>query len=179
MPALKPFALTPSLERVQLACDMIWAGSLLELRFHLAGDLTTIKGLSSHREPSAAPTEGLWEHTCFEAFFGPEGKSVYYEVNAAADGRWMVFRFESERAGRTVHAELAPNFFDSQLRQGRFEMTLRFDVSDVAELAGAVLIATPAAVLEEAAGAKSYWSLTHSSKPDFHDPSHRLLRLTP
>lgn len=180
MSVLIPFSSHDSIASLRLKADLIWAGSLLEIRFVLTGVLNGVIGLCSHRRGAApTPTEGLWESTCFEAFFGPEGSTVYYEVNAAADGRWMVFRFEKERIGRTPQPELRPEFFSAELRADRFEMILRFDVSSATDLADRVLIAAPSAVLEETSGERSYWALVHSTKPDFHNPAHRLLTLKP
>lgn len=180
MPSLKPFAPPAALDHLKLESDMIWTGSLMEIRFVMTGPVALLKGLASFRgDAAASPTEGLWETTCFEAFFGPQGSTAYYEVNAAADGRWMVFRFGDERRDRAIRGELRPATLACDLRPGRFEMTLRFDFASVDELEGKTLFATPAVVLEETSGAKSYWSLTHSAKPDFHAPAHRLLALKP
>ena len=39
---------------------------------------------------AAAPTrtDGLWQHTCFEAFVGTEGNSAYREFNFAPSADW-------------------------------------------------------------------------------------------
>lgn len=180
MPSLKPFDTAAPDLRVD--SEMSRDGSLLRLHFHLQGSsLPRITGLwTSPGQPAAEPTEGLWESTCFEAFFGPEDSDVYYELNAAADGRWMVFRFEKERQGRTVRADLRPLSIEAAATADGFDLTVRLDLSNAGELRGTKLRATPSLVLESKDGSRSYWSLKHTPpKPDFHRPDHRVLILPP
>src|SRR3546814_7956803 len=50
----------------------------------------------------AAPTrsEGLWEHSCFEAFLRPTAGSAYHEFNFAPSTRWAAYAFKRYREGR-------------------------------------------------------------------------------
>lgn len=181
MTSLQPFD-PASAPDVRVDARMEWDGSTLDLRFRLSGSsLPLIKGLwTSPEQPVEGPTDGLWESTCFEAFFGPNDSEVYYELNAAADGRWMVFRFTGERRGRSVHGELRPALLRSLLAGDTFDLTLRLDLARVPELRSTKLHAAPALVLESRDGSRSYWSLKHTPpKPDFHRPDHRVLTLAP
>src|SRR5690606_8160391 len=43
--------------------------------------------------------DGLWKSTCFELFAAEEGKSGYWEVNAAPNRDWNMYRFDGYREG--------------------------------------------------------------------------------
>ena len=45
--------------------------------------------------------DGLWKHTCFEAFIRPGESSGYYEFNFRPTRQWAVYRFDSYRQGMT------------------------------------------------------------------------------
>src|SRR5881394_2694630 len=47
----------------------------------------------------AARTDGLWQHTCFEAFVRTAAGSSYYEFNFALSTQWAAYRFNSYRSG--------------------------------------------------------------------------------
>ena len=62
-------------------------GGALALTFSLTGDVVRL------RIPTPQPSrraDGLWQHTCFEAFIRHEGKPGYYEFNFAPSGAWAV-----------------------------------------------------------------------------------------
>ena len=52
--------------------------------------------------------DGLWQHTCFEAFFGVLGSDDYWEFNLAPSGDWNVYRFAGYRAGQTPETAYGP-----------------------------------------------------------------------
>src|SRR6185312_12506202 len=61
--------------------------------------------LSSLTLPTAQPAEradGLWRHTCFEAFLMAPGAARYYELNFAPSRRWAVCRFDAYREGMSA-----------------------------------------------------------------------------
>lgn len=177
MPSLKPFEKTPLTTALRLKGEMAWTGSTLEVHFSLSGEVGRIKGLTTHRGGPTDAIEGLWESTCFEAFISPKGSNVYYEFNGAPDGRWMVYRFEGERAGRTIRREARPLVFESQLGDRFFTLRVQFDFGGIDELSDNALSANVTAILETKDGGKTHWSLAHDEKPDFHKPAHRLLNL--
>ena len=54
--------------------------------------------------PAPAPpvrTDGLWRHTCFEAFIAPAGSSEYWEYNFSPSGAWAAYHFTAYRTGMT------------------------------------------------------------------------------
>ncbi|WP_382326551.1 hypothetical protein ACFJGX_15960 [Hydrogenophaga sp. UC242_50] len=66
----------------------------LRLRYALRGDTTAL------RIPAPAapvPTDGLWRHTCLEAFVAADGEAAYREFNFSPSSEWAAYRFSSER----------------------------------------------------------------------------------
>ena len=70
---------------------------------HLAGPAVLVCDYALHADmervrlpPTAAGErrDGLWRHTCFEAFVTAPGVSGYYEFNFSPGGDWAAYRFE-------------------------------------------------------------------------------------
>ncbi|RRD58515.1 DOMON-like domain-containing protein [Comamonadaceae bacterium OH2545_COT-014] len=121
--------------------------------------------------PAACPaaTDGLWQHTCFEAFAGRMGEAAYREFNFSPSGHWAAYTFRRERE-RDPHAPPLP--------APRLACTQTADVFTLrAWLPAAALPAAGgsawqwglSAVIESADGRLSYWALHHPApRPDFH-----------
>ena len=106
-------------------------------------------------------TDGLWQHTCFEAFIR-QGKSGYAEFNFSPSGQWAAYDFDSYRAGMQTR-EMSPPRIEIEPSDAQFGLTASFDSTG---LSGALALS---AVIEEADGTKSYWALAHAEgRPDFH-----------
>src|SRR5947207_2428704 len=72
---------------------------------------------------TSARADGLWQHTCFEAFVRAASGPAYYEFNFAPSTEWAAYRFESYRSGMRVAAEVgAPQI---EVRSGPDSTTLR------------------------------------------------------
>lgn len=86
------------------------AGGGLRFSFRLAGDLGRL------RLPPAAPAvaspaapvrrDGLWRHTCCEAFVAEPGAAAYREFNFAPSGDWAAYAFSGYR--EPAPGELVP-----------------------------------------------------------------------
>ena len=62
----------------------------LRLTYVLNGELTDI------RMPDAKPAsraDGLWQHTCFEAFISSADSPAYREFNFSPSGLWQAYEF--------------------------------------------------------------------------------------
>jgi hypothetical protein len=136
------------------------------------------------RIPVPAPhpqrTEGLWEHTCFEAFVAPEGGDAYWELNLAPSGHWNAYRFDRHRAGRRPEARArAPRVAVERASYGTLSLRAELDLAPLPELTAAPLDVGLAAVLEASDGTPSYWALEHGAgaRPDFHRRESFVLRL--
>lgn len=139
------------------------AGWLLSYR--LEGDLATLAIPAP--APSAA-ADGLWRHTCFEAFVQDGNGPAYREFNFSPSGQWALYRFASERqrAADDAAPEIGPAIHTERAADG---LTLQ------AWLPLALLPSRPTAigltaVIEGRDGALSHWALHHprADRPDFH-----------
>jgi hypothetical protein len=123
--------------------------------------------------------DGLWQHSCFEAFVGSDAGDSYHEFNFAPSGAWAAYRFASRREGRQSPALPAPR---TEFRRTAdvFELNAAIALAGIPDLAQAtVLQAGLAAVIEDLDGALSYWALAHrAAQPDFHDSGTFVLRVT-
>ena len=146
------------------------------LCYKLTGDLAQIRIPAP--QPSIAK-DGLWEHTCFEAFIAVEGESGYHEFNFSPSGQWAAYSFSNYRARNPWTASQRP--------------AIRFVKSDGCLLLEAVIVAADlpqnkankplqlglAAVIEASDGSLSYWALNHpeEDRPDFHHRARFILSL--
>lgn len=152
-------------------------GEMLDLRFHVAGDVERI-ALPPARTPGFA--DELWLHTCFEAFIGVAGASGYHEINLAPSRQWAVYRFEGyRRPVATPKSDYETPRFTLSAEPELLRLSARVQLADLtSEYADAVLEIALAAVIEDTAGGLSYWALRHDgARPDFHDRRGFVVRL--
>lgn len=131
--------------------------------------------------PLEAPrrTDRLWRHTCFELFLGAQNDAEYYEFNFSPAGQWAAYGFRAYREGTPLEgAEPVPKI---DVVRGADSLVLSATL-----LAGGLPGITPnirlslgvCAVVEDRAGALSYWALRHApGKPDFHHAESFVLEL--
>lgn len=140
----------------------------LKLHYEVLGDIGRL--LLPTPRPRG-PADGLWQHTCFEAFFGATGGLSYREFNFAPSGQWAAYRFSTERQ-RDTQAEAAeiPVAMPIELQS----MTDRLCLQAWLPLHALPDPASPwevglTAVIETTDGQLSYWALQHpGARPDFH-----------
>jgi hypothetical protein len=134
--------------------------------------------------PTPAPTarvDGLWRHTCFEAFVKPQSGPAYFELNLAPSLSWACYRFDGYRQGMAAPAGLP---------EPRMKTVSNDETSFVLDAALALEgLELPddkpwrlglAAVVEERNGNISWWALTHpQGRPDFHAAAGFVLELPP
>ena len=147
----------------------------LEIRFRMDGDIGRIRLPPGEL---ARRCDGLWQHTCFEAFLRPDGSDSYHEFNFAPSGAWAAYRFAGRRSDRTAPELPAPRIECRRLLDG-YTLSAQIAIAALPELARAASIdAGLTAVIETTDGAHSYWALAHGGdEPDFHDPATFTLRL--
>ena len=143
------------------------ADGALALRYRLDADFAKL------RLPVAADpvrTDGLWQHTCFEAFVSATGSEAYCELNFAPSGEWAAYTFTGYRAGRALPEVSAPPEARWRRMPGSLELAVVLNPRVLPLHTGPLRLAA-SAVLEEQSGTISYWALRHSGpKPDFHHP---------
>lgn len=112
------------------------------------------------------PADGLWQHTCCEAFVAEAG-TAYREFNFSPSGQWAAYRFTGYRERDAVSPPGAePQLSFTPLADG-FE--LRATLPAALLPPGNALQLGLTAVIEAADGNKSYWALAHcAAQPDFH-----------
>jgi hypothetical protein len=136
---------------------------IVTLLYTLQADMSRIR---VGTEVSPGPAEGLWKHTCFEAFIQHSGSSKYYEFNFAPTRQWAVYRFDSYREGMTPMDMSNPP--DITVRKASDYLELEATFSPPVGAARTTKLALTA-VVEEESGRLSYWSGRHpEGKPDFH-----------
>ena len=147
------------------------AGSgTLRLRYRLHGDLPRIRVPSASR---AGRADGLWRHTCFEAFLHAGTAPRYLELNFSPSGQWAAYRFSGYRDGREpLELEEPPRIVVRREggagRGGSLELAASVRLP-VPGAIGRKLRLGLCAVVEDDAGGLSYWALRHAAgRPDFH-----------
>ena len=131
---------------------------VLRLTWHLEGDSAVL--LVPPPAPRPGRRDGLWRHTCFEAFVGPSAAQSYWEYNLAPSGDWAAYGFDGYRSGMRP---LAPPPV-IEVQPGR---RLRLAAS-LAVPPGPLRLGL-AAVVEHRDGTLGYWALRHGrERPDFH-----------
>ena len=117
----------------------------------------------------AAPADGLWQHTCCEAFVATPGEAPYREFNFSPSRQWATYDFDAYRQ----HAPISPPPWSPALRIAQDPRQLTLSVTLPLRMlpdggTGPLQLAL-SVVLEHADGALSYWALRHpAAQPDFH-----------
>jgi hypothetical protein len=149
----------------------------LMITFSLDGDVDRLR-IAPPGPPWRA--DGLWEHTCFEAFIALHGTPAYCELNFAPSGEWAAYVFRRYRDGTALELDQPPAI--SVWRGAN-----RFELDAVVRLDGLPRILPDAplrlglsAVVEDEQGGHSYWALRHPpGRPDFHHVDAFALELEP
>lgn len=167
--ALAPHPLDKAPEGLTLHAGIAVAGSadgpgwLIEFRLTANLALLRIPAPLAH-----GPADGLWQHTCLEAFVQQGDGPGYREFNFSPSGQWAVYRFDTERQRSP---DDKPPWPGPALDVEQTLDTLRL----LAWIPMALLPERPAAVgltavIETRDGRVSHWALHHprADRPDFH-----------
>jgi hypothetical protein len=124
-----------------------------------------ISGLRMPPVVAAARADGLWRHTCFEAFVRPSTGPAYCEFNFSPSTQWAAYRFSGYRSEMRVAAEIAAPRIEVRSDEATFTLQAALELDGLSSPLHLGL----SAVLEETNGHKSYWALAHPpGKADFH-----------
>lgn len=122
--------------------------------------------------PKAASThaDGLWRHTCLEAFFRPPSGDVYFEFNFSPSTQWAAYRFDDYRKGMTPVTPHTPPRVSTSTSADGFTLHVVLPLDPLMDIRDdATWRFGLSAVIEDAGGAISYWALAHApGTPDFH-----------
>lgn len=146
----------------------------LQCSYALTGDLEALRIASPGPGVFA---DGLWKHTCFEAFLKPVDMTGYVELNFAPSRCWAAYAFRDTREPTDWRPTALPAI--DVCRTGRtLHLTAQVPppMLGVAADASVVLVGL-SAVVETRDGDLSYWALRHvAGRPDFHHPHAFALR---
>jgi hypothetical protein len=119
---------------------------------------------------AAARRDGLWHHTCFEAFVRAPSGPGYYEFNFSPSTQWAGYQFSGHRSGMRATEGIDAPRIDVQPEPQSFTLRAALDVRGLPDLVReASWLVGLSAVIEDAHGGMSYWALVHPpGKPDFH-----------
>jgi hypothetical protein len=154
------------------------ADGKLSLVFAVSGDVANIR--LPERLDARARRNGLWKHSCFEAFIRLPGELHYVELNFASSGDWAAYIFENYRSGMREAATAAPAI-ECQRSGNQLGIVVGIDLAGLTDLDPR----SPwklglSAVMEAQDGSRSYWALAHPQEiPDFHHPDCFVLELPP
>lgn len=144
-----------------------WEHRILVLRYTVTARMPELR-LPAITKPKR--DDGLWRHTCFEAFIWPAMDTAYYEFNFAPSTQWAVYEFKGYRSGMTLATGFDEPRIETQLSAESLELEAKLDLGWLASLPS-----DPpwrlglSAVIEDTRGGLSYWALAHpQGKPDFH-----------
>lgn len=163
---LQPFSKDANLSTIQLEARAVWRRRQLELQLRLRDPEQLV-----HNPPPAAAIErrhGLWESTCFEAFFSQPGAEHYWELNLAPNGHWNAYRLSGYRTG--LQPETAITALPYSLQRSPELLELRLSLNLEALLPPrSELELSITSVLNCSSTGCSYWAVRHSgSDADFH-----------
>lgn len=144
----------------------------LVLHYRVYGDIDAVRWPESQ---GGGMADGLWRHTCLEAFIAQAGQGAYREFNFSPSGQWADYAFSRTRVR------------DAQTSAPHAPLIERRDTADGVDLVavlerrylppGAWQLGL-SAVVEDVRGQVSHWALHHPRPaPDFHDPAGWTLRL--
>jgi predicted GIY-YIG superfamily endonuclease len=169
--SLLPHPQSPSTAITSLHTSLLHVGDDLRVRYVVTGDIGVL-AIPTPEDPGRA--DGLWRHTCFEAFLR-HADGDYWEINLSPSRLWAAYRFSGYRAGMEPLEIAVPHLrctsdptalrLEAVLRLPRLKQEMRLNL---------------AAVIEETSGRRSYWALAHPpGPPDFHHPDCFVLELPP
>lgn len=143
------------------------SGSRLSLDFRVTGDN---RGLLMSDPATPGFRDGLWQHSCFEAFIRADQGDFYLELNLSPSGEWAAYAFDFYREGMRPVAPLPALAIACVRSDSSIELKSMVDLSGLRALpAGLSWRLGLSAVVEDVRGDKSYWALSHPpGAPDFH-----------
>ena len=161
---------------MQIGVDVARATSTLSLMYIVYGDVAAV---ALPKQATSVRTDGLWQHTCFEAFVRNVQSAAYWEFNVSPSLQWAAYRFNAYREGMAAEPAIADPHIAAKLEGSELRLWATIDLSSIAALSACSdWHLGLSAVIEDRCGGKSYWALAHQpGKPDFHHADSFALHL--
>jgi hypothetical protein len=150
---------------------------------HLVLSYVVTGQMSDVRMPPVVPTartDGLWQHTCFEAFVRASSGPSYYEFNFAPSTQWAAYRFDGYRSGMCA-AEIGAPAIEVRSNPDSYTLQASLELGRLPDLPPeASWRLGLSALIEDTGGGMSHWALAHPpGKPDFHHADCFALEFSP
>ncbi len=158
---------TPCPLALNLSVALDWQAQGLVLHYRIVGQ---VDGIQLPASAPPGPADGLWQHSCLEAFVSPVLAAHYREFNFSPSQQWAAYCFSAERQ-RDVDAETCrPIQPGIHLQRSPGQLELWATLPEAALPPGPRLCLGLSAVIETQGGQLSYWALQHprAERPDFH-----------
>ena len=147
----------------------------LVFQYLLRGEMSRVRVPAAQQFPARA--DGLWKHTCFEAFIVDPQLAGYHEVNFSPSRQWAAYRFSGYREGMSPDDVTSPPMIDVRCFDDRLELDATLRLACLHQGVRTLKLALTA-VVEDDSGTLSYWAMRHApGKPDFHHPNGFVLEL--
>ena len=146
---------------------------VLALEFQVAADLRELRFAPATCH--ARRSDELWRQTCFELFAARDDEPGYCEFNFTPSGEWAAYTFAAYRSSRHDAAQDRIDVSTQAAADGPLRLRARMNLAtalglDAQALARERWRLNCSAILEDNAGALSYWAVHHpGAQPDFHD----------
>jgi len=138
----------------------------LTLRYEVQGNIDQL--LIPEMQPPGE-MDGLWQHTCFEAFIAVVEEAPYHEFNFSPSSQWAAYAFDDYRLQKEWRIQHAPVLHYVRTDHSLVLTTVISEVDLPCNPHNQPYRLGLSAVLETNMGELSYWALFHpSGKPDFH-----------
>lgn len=138
-------------------------GGGLRLGFVFHGDVDRIVIPESS---SPIRVDGLWQHTCCEAFVAVPGETGYREFNFSPSGAWAAYAFSDYRKAASLPLGPVPPI---AFVPAEGTLTLATTLAPGWLPKAPHLRLALSVVIETVDGERSYWALAHpAAQPDFH-----------
>jgi len=171
---LLPFQSTQVITSFQADVEVLADGSLA-LCYLISVATNSLAQLRIKDVQRRGRVDGLWQHTCFEAFIRAEGESAYREFNFAPSGAWQAYVFADYRQGVCLEPASDP-CVETMSSAQQFILRAVIQAADLPP--GPRLQLGLTAVVEGTNGGLTYWALKHAAdKPDFHHPDSFVLEI--
>ena len=139
----------------------------LVLHYYVTGKMSDLR-MAQVTTPTRI--DGLWQHTCFEAFVRALPSTAYYEFNFAPSMQWAAYRFSDYRSGMSAASEISAPRVEVQSNDDCYKLQASLELDRLSSLpSDAIWRLGLSVVIEETSGRNSYWALAHPpGKADFH-----------
>lgn len=171
---LRPHPSQHSGPLTHLTVDIDTTAEGIRLAYTLAGDIARLR-LPSRVEPG--PADGLWAHTCCEAFIAAADSPVYREFNFSPSGQWAIYDFADYRVPGGVPSDRLDIRGTHDARCLTVKVWLPRTILPSAR--DGALVVGLTCVVEDRDGEHTYWAISHpAERPDFHHRGGFALRVT-